>query len=238
LASTERGITVQPMTMLAPADRPYVAIHVAQSLDGRIALSGGLRTILSSPEGLMLAHRARAGNDAVLVGSQTVRADDPRLTVRDCEGEQPRRVVLASTLDVSPAARLFESGPGVLLIAVEGRARTDAIVRLEAAGAEIRLVSAGPDGLVSLPAALHAIRQWGVQRLLVEGGARVLTSFLRSRLVDEATIEIAPRLFGAPGLVAVGDIAVDRVEASPGLTDVTVERAGQSVVVRGRFAAS
>lgn len=223
---------------LAPADGPHVAIHVAQSLDGRIALPGAARTLLSSREGWLLAHRARASCDAVLVGSETVRADDPQLTVRECEGKQPRRIVLASTLDVSPRARLFGPGPGVLVIGVEGKVSREAISRITDAGGVVRLVRASRAGLVELSEALRTIRVWGVARLLVEGGAKVLTSFLQHRLVDEVTIEIAPRLFGAPGLPAIGDIGVDGTNGGPGLTDVTVERAGESVIVRGRVARS
>jgi riboflavin-specific deaminase-like protein len=211
--------------------RPHVAIHVAQSLDGRISLPGE-RVILSSPEGLAIAHRARAKNDAVLVGSGTARVDDPRLTVRECDGLQPKRVVLASSLDVSPSLRLMAAGPGVLLIGVEGKVAKDALRRMEDAGAEVRLVGASSGGLVSLHHALAAIHAWGIRRLLVEGGARVLTSFLRERLVDEATIEVAPRVLGATGLSAIGDIGAGNLE----LTDLEVERAGRSVILRGRLA--
>jgi riboflavin-specific deaminase-like protein len=211
--------------------RPHVAIHVAQSLDGRISLPGE-RVVLSSREGLEVAHRARAENEAVLVGSGTARVDDPRLTVRECDGPQPRRIVLSSSVDLSPKLRLMESGPGVLVIGVEGRVDKDGLRRIEDAGAEVRLVGASSEGLVSLPQALAAIRAWGIQRLLVEGGARVLTSFLREKLVDEATIEVAPRFFGAAGLIAIGDIGASNVT----LTDLEVERAGPSVIVRGRLA--
>ncbi len=211
--------------------RPHVAIHVAQSLDGRISLPGE-RVLLSSREGLAVAHRARAENEAVLVGSKTARMDDPRLTVRECEGRQPRRIVLASSIDLSPSLRLMESGPGVLVIGVEGRVDKQALSRVRDAGAEVRLVGASSEGLVSLPQALAAIHAWGIRRLLVEGGARILTSFLRERLVDEATIEVAPRFFGEPGLIAIGDIGAGKVE----LTNLEVERAGQSVILRGRLA--
>jgi riboflavin biosynthesis pyrimidine reductase len=83
---------------------------------------------------------------------------------------------------------------------------------------------------------LAVILTWGIERLLVEGGARVLSSFLRHRLADEATIEIVPRLLGAPALVAVGAIGVDSLDHSIRLEDARTERAGASIVVRGRLA--
>jgi riboflavin biosynthesis pyrimidine reductase len=164
-----------------------------------------------------------------------VKVDDPRLAVVDCDGPQPRRIVLASTLDVPAAARVLRGGPGTLIIGVEGRASTESRTRLEDAGAEVRLVSPGADGLVSLPAALATIYAWGVGRLLVEGGACVLSSFLRDGMADEATIEIVPRLLGAPAVAALGEIGVALLEHAVALEDVSVERAGASVVVRGRL---
>jgi 5-amino-6-(5-phosphoribosylamino)uracil reductase/diaminohydroxyphosphoribosylaminopyrimidine deaminase/5-amino-6-(5-phosphoribosylamino)uracil reductase len=215
--------------------RPLVALHFAQSLDGRIALSGK-KTPLSSAAGVELAHRARAAHDAVLVGSGTVRIDDPRLTVRAFVGRQPKRVVLASALDVPTSARVFLPGPGTLVVGVEGKASEAARARLTAAGVGVRLVPPGQDGLVSLSAALSALRAWGVERLLVEGGARILTAFLRERLANEATIEIAPRLLGAQALPALGLLDVDAVERSFALVERTVEEAGTSIVVRGQIA--
>jgi riboflavin-specific deaminase-like protein len=215
--------------------RPRVTLHFAQSLDGRIALPG-TRTPLSSRAGLELAHRARAEHDGVLVGSSTVKVDDPQLAVVACDGRQPRRIVLASSLDVPHRARVLVGGPGTLVVGVDGRAPAEARARLADAGVEVRLVPAGEDGLASLPEALAAIRAWGVERLLVEGGARVLSSFLRGHLADEATIEIAPRLLGAPAVAAVGAIGVDALERAVRLEDTRVERAGSSIVVRGRLA--
>lgn len=80
------------------AARPRISLHFAQTLDGRIALCG-LRTPLSSRAGFALAHRARAENDAVLVGRATVQVDDPQLAVPTAGARQPRRVVLASALE-------------------------------------------------------------------------------------------------------------------------------------------
>lgn len=217
------------------SERPRTTLHFAQSLDGRIALAG-TRTPLSSRTGMLLAHRARAEHDAVLVGRATVKVDDPRLTAVGHDGRQPRRIVLASTLDVPSEARVLQGGPGTLIIGVEGRAPAQARARLEDAGAQVRLVPAGDDGLVSLPKALAAIWEWGVHRLLVEGGACVLSSFLRQRLADDATIEIVPCLLGAPAVTAIGAIGVTALDHAVGLENPSVERAEASIVVRGRLA--
>jgi riboflavin-specific deaminase-like protein len=216
--------------------RPRVTLHFAQSLDGRIAI-GGTRAFLSSRDGMALAHRARAEADAVLVGSETVKIDDPQLTVRACAGPQPRRVVLASTLDIRESARvLARTGPGLLVIGVEGRATPEARDRLASLGAETCLVPPGPDGLVSLAAAVAQLHARGIARLLVEGGARVLTAFLRARLADEVTIEIAPSWLGASALAAIGSLGGAAADRGPSLTDMRVDRLGTNIVVRGRVA--
>jgi riboflavin-specific deaminase-like protein len=212
--------------------RPLVRLHYVQSLDGRIARLGR-QTRLSTSEGLVLAHRARAEHDAVLVGGGTLRIDDPRLTVRECEGSQPRRVILSSKLDVSSSAKVFSPGGKVVIIGLEGGAHDEDHQRLVALGAEVVLVPADGAGLLSLPAALRTLHAMGVERLLVEGGSLVLTSFLRQRLADEVTIEIAPLLFGEPSLCAFGRVSEAPFEATPRLQRVTVERAGESLLVRG-----
>ncbi len=207
-------------------------LHFVQTLDGRIARLGA-KTRLSSSEGMLLAHQARAEHDAVLVGRGTLQVDDPLLTVRACSGRQPRRIVLSSKLEVASSAKIFSPGGPVMIIGLEGEQCGQARERLIALGAEVRLVPADSTGHISLTSAMAVLLAWGVESLLVEGGAGVLTSFLRQRLADEATIEIAPQLFGDPSLCAIGRVSEAPFGKAPRLSSVTVERAGESVVVRG-----
>jgi 5-amino-6-(5-phosphoribosylamino)uracil reductase/diaminohydroxyphosphoribosylaminopyrimidine deaminase/5-amino-6-(5-phosphoribosylamino)uracil reductase len=211
---------------------PLVTVHVAQSLDGRLALEG-LTTELSTPEGKRAAHQARADHDAVLVGVETVRIDDPRLTVRLVEGADPLRVVLASDLELPASAKVLEPPGRVLVLGARGRASDAAHHRLVARGVDVAILDATADGLVSLEQALDALAERGVERLLVEGGARVLTSFFRARLVHRVEIEIAMRFLGAPGIMSLGAFAASSLALSPTLTNVAVERLGSSVLLRG-----
>lgn len=210
--------------------RPHVTVHFAQSLDGRIALDGR-ETSLSTPEGRCSAHAARAAHDAVLVGSSTVRIDDPALTVRDAPGTSPLRVVLASTLALPRSARVL--GRGTLVIAAEGRARAEERAWIESCGAEVAIVRASPEGLVAVDAALEALSARGVRRLLVEGGARVLTSFFRARAVDDVSVEIAMTFLGAPAISALGALGVVALPDAPTLANVSIERVGGNVLLRG-----
>lgn len=224
--------------------RPLVTLHFAQTLDGRLALQCA-RIELSTREGVEHAHRARAEHDAVLVGVRTVVIDDPLLTVRACEGPQPLRVVLASALAIPEGAQLLRSsgdgaaGGRVLVLGAEGRASASVRARLLERGAEVVVVPATDRGWVSLPHALDELYARGVRRLLVEGGASVLTSFLRERLADRAEVEIAPRLFGETAVAAVG--ALGALGEAPLASAVAlrqpmvVERLGDNVLLRGEI---
>jgi riboflavin biosynthesis pyrimidine reductase len=120
-----------------------------------------------------------------------------------------------------------------MIIGLEGGAHAEDRQRLVALGAEVELVPADGSGLPALPAVLRLLHESGVERLLVEGGALVLSSFLHQRLADEVTIEIAPQLFGEPSLCALGRVSDPPFENTPRLHRVTVERAGESLLVRG-----
>lgn len=210
--------------------RPEITAHYAQSLDGRIAFTGR-ETAFSTPEGRRCAHAERAAHDAVLVGASTVRIDDPLLTVREASGADPLRVVLASTLEVSLSARVVRGG--TLIIGARGRTTSERERALVSRGAAIALVDAGDAGLVSIGAALAELYRRGVRRLLVEGGARVLTSFFRARAVDRANVEIASVFVGGGGVAALGSLDIDGLAQAPALTNVQVEPLGRNVLIRG-----
>lgn len=212
--------------------RPYVTVHLAQSLDGRVALDG-VATPLSTAAGRACAHAARAAHDAVLVGSSTVRIDNPRLTVRDAPGSDPLRVVLASTLALPRGAHALSVAGKALVIGAEGCVLEVERAALEAGGVAVAVAECDGDGRVAIDGVLDVLAARGVERLLVEGGAKVVTSFLRARRVDRLSIEITMRLLGAPGTAMLGSLGVGALEHAPSLTNVSVERLGDNVLVRG-----
>ncbi len=217
--------------------RPLVTLHFAQSLDGRIGLGPtSERAILSTEEGVLCAHQARSEHDAVLVGIETVLHDDPRLTVRGAGRVQPLRVVLDSELRLPLAARVLapENGAGeVLIFGCAARASTARRRELEAGGAAVRLTSADGHGRVALLEALDELEARGVKRLLVEGGAQVLTSFLQAGVAKRAEIEIAPLWLGAPATPGLCELGVGHLGQALRLERVEVTRLGQNLLVRG-----
>lgn len=210
-----------------------MTLSYAQTLDGCLTPWPGQPVELSGPESKLLTHRLRAAHDAILVGIGTVLADDPRLTARLVNGPHPRPVIADSHLRTPPTARLLAENPHRPLIATLPEAGADRESALAAAGAEVIRLAADK-GRVGLAGLLAALGERGIQSVMVEGGAAILTSFLADGLADWLIVTVAPVLCG--GLGAVGDLPFGRWEDFPRVEIQQVERAGRDVVVWGVFA--
>jgi GTP cyclohydrolase II len=209
-------------------DRPQVVLKYAQTLDGRIATrTGDARWISGEPE-RQVAHAMRAGCDAVLVGVGTLLQDDPQLTVRMVPGASPLRVVLDSRLRTPPTAKVLSDDAATVLLC---RPDADPERRraLVDAGATVREVAPGPDGLL-IDDAMRLLRSLGIASLLVEGGGRVLTSMLRAGVADRVVVSLSPTIIGA-GVEAVGAMGVDRVADGIRLVNRSVFLAGDDVLL-------
>ena len=182
--------------------RPYVILSCATSADGYLDDASAHRLILSGPADLDRVDDVRAGCDAILVGAGTVRADNPRLKIRDprraarraARGlpEHPARVTLTATGDLDPGARFFAPGAERLVYCA-----TPALARARARlGDRAVLIDAGDP--LSLSALLLDLAERNVVRLLVEGGARLLAEFLARDLADELHLAVAPFFVAAP----------------------------------------
>jgi diaminohydroxyphosphoribosylaminopyrimidine deaminase/5-amino-6-(5-phosphoribosylamino)uracil reductase len=185
--------------------RPMVALKLATSLDGRIALASGESRWITGPEARQRAHLLRATHDAVLVGTGTARSDDPALTCRlDGLAERsPLRIVLDRSLALPPGMRLFDGAAPCWIIHGPGAdgARMAALRRNQSI--ELLEVAAGADGLFDLAATLALCGQRGLTRLLVEGGGRLAAALLRANLVDRLYWFRAGAVIGADGRPAV-----------------------------------
>lgn len=212
-----------------PAKRPWVSLCYAQSLDGCVTLQRGRPLVLSGAETQRLTHWLRSKHDAIVVGSGTVLADNPQLTVRLVEGQSPQPIILDSRLRTPPNARLIASHPRPAWIATAEPAEPARRAALEAAGATLLFLPQDKNGGVALTSLLDCLAQRGVSRLMVEGGAQVITSFLASGLVDVLCVTIAPVLLG--GLHAV-EQALPRLLR---LREVYIETLGEDVVVWGKL---
>jgi riboflavin-specific deaminase-like protein len=205
-------------------------VKYAQSLDGRIATAAGDSRWISGEEERRISHALRAACDAILVGVQTVIRDDPQLTVRMVPGHSPARVVLDSRLRSPMDARIFDDGPGVIVLTTD-RAPRKNVLALRRRGVAVRAVDRGSRG-VDVRAALRALREMGIGSLLVEGGARVITSILAEEAADRLIVGLAPTVIGS-GTEAVGDLGVERVAEGLRLADRAVHLVGEDVLVAG-----
>ena len=215
-------------TPSAPPSRPYVVLKYAQTVDGRIATRRGDARWISGEAERRVSHALRAACDCVLVGVGTALVDDPQLTVRMVPGSSPIRVVLDSTLRLASGARVLDDQATTIVLTTE-RSSPARRRELRERGIGVHVVAGGPRG-VALPAALARLRELGVRSLLVEGGARVITSFLAEKVVDRLVVGIAPAIIGA-GVEAVGDLGVARVADGVRLTNRTFHVAGDDLLV-------
>lgn len=188
--------------------RPYVAVKLAVSRDGRIAAAAGRRTPLTGEEANREVHRLRSGFDAIIVGAETARVDDPLLTVRHgFRGRvAPTRVVVDSTARLVPQARLLRTvDEAPVLVLVTPMAPPDRVQALEGAGAQVVVVPER-DGRVHLEQGLAACWEMGLTSLLCEGGGRLVSALIREGLAERLYLFEAPVSLGDRGVPAFPDV--------------------------------
>lgn len=210
----------------AATGRPFVTWKFAATLDGRTAAADGTSRWITGSDARAAVHGLRATRDAVLVGSGTLRADDPHLAVRDRpDATQPLRVVLDAGALLPLTARVLDDAAPTLVVAAEG---TDAS-RLTREGVEVLHVACSADGL-DPDAVLAGLHERGVRSVLLEGGARLAGSFVRAGLVDEVVAHLAPALLGA-GRSVLEDAGITTITEALRLTTTDVITLGDDVAI-------
>jgi diaminohydroxyphosphoribosylaminopyrimidine deaminase/5-amino-6-(5-phosphoribosylamino)uracil reductase len=215
--------------------RPFVALKLASTLDGRIATRTGESRWITGSEARKVVQRLRARVDAVVVGSGTARADDPELFARrgDKIVHQPIRVVLDTRLRVPPSARLFREHPDRTWVLCAHAAPAARRRSLERQGVGVHSVPLRGKRL-DLVRAFERLAKEGLRDVLVEGGGLVAAGLLGAGLVDELHWFLAPRWIGADGRPALGTMGIDALASAGTLRGVEVRRVGRDVHVRGR----
>jgi diaminohydroxyphosphoribosylaminopyrimidine deaminase/5-amino-6-(5-phosphoribosylamino)uracil reductase len=209
---------------------PYVTLKYAQTIDGRIASSVGHSKWISSPPSLRFAHRLRVEHDAVLVGVDTVIQDDPELTVRLVKGRNPVRIIVDSTLRIPEDARILkDQEEAKTIIAVTSRSSEEKRSRFNKRGIETVIINADSEGRVDLRQLLVEIGKRGLSSVLVEGGAQIITSFVKERLPDRIVIITAPKILGK-GIEAVGDLGIKSVDDAIQYVPRRVMKKGDDVI--------
>lgn len=213
--------------------RPFITVKVAQSLDGKIATRTGQSRWISGPAARRYAHQLRASADAMLVGVNTILADNPRLTARGVGTLHPLvRVIVDSMLRTPPTARVLRGG-GPVWIATTAAAPAARRRALIARGAELLILPRRARG-VDLRALGRRLAQREITHLLVEGGGELIASLLRDGLIDRWVAMIAPTLIGgrtAP--TPVGGAGIASLRRATSIQVTASRRLGHDFVIEG-----
>lgn len=214
-----------------------ITVHYAQTLDGRIATRSGDSQWIGGEESLRLAHRLRGTHDAVLVGVGTVIADNPRLTTRLVQGPSPRRIVVDSRLRLPLHSHLLRDGAAPTTVVTTRQAPEERRRAVVDAGVDVDVlvVEADSMGRVDLRDMVRLLAQRGIRSLLVEGGAGVITSVLKSDLCNRLVVCVAPSLIGQ-GIDAVGDLGIERLRDALTFSHSSFAPCGDDVIFDGEIA--
>ncbi len=207
--------------------RPFVTLAYAQGWDGSITTRRGVVLPLSGAESTRLTHQLRSLHDGILVGIGTVLTDDPQLTVREWNGPNPQPIVVDSHLRMPHTARLFHHPDRRCWVLTMRPA--DSALRNQA-----EILTLAPDSSqqhVPLTAALELLHKKGITTLMVEGGAKIITAFLRARLADAIVMTVAPRLIG--GYKAIGNLGTASMDQLPRIDPIHTQALGRDLIVWG-----
>ena len=210
--------------------RPLVAAKWAMSLDGKIATASGDSAWITGEAARTHVHHLRNLYDAILVGTQTLLHDDPRLTCRLDGGRDPVRVVIDTRLQCDPGARVFDH-PGTLVVHGPTTREFAPYVERGAVSLELPLLD---DGRVRLDVLLQRLLEHQVMSVFAEGGGALLGSLFDANLVDRVYAFVSPRIIGGRRAVpAVAGLGKDVVADAISLTDVRVEQLGDDILIAG-----
>lgn len=173
---------------------PFVHINFACSLDGKIAKPDGSPYKFSSYEDLVRVHKLRSESDAILVGKNTIKNDDPKLTVNDKyykSDNLPKAIILDSKLELGRNYRVFQFQREVIIFTT--------IENYDESDKNIKIISTG-GSRITIEFILENLKNFGIKKLMVEGGKSVISSFLKSGLWNMLTIYFSPVLIGEKGV--------------------------------------
>lgn len=213
--------------------RPMVTVKTATTIDGRIATASGESQWITGPLSRALGHGMRARHDAILVGARTAIADDPSLACRlpGLEGASPVRVVVDGRTELPLTHNLVATAnksPTWMLTRADG----DAMRRKAYSDCGVTLIDVpvGQGGNLDLAAALRALGERGITRLMVEGGGRLIAGLLNADLVDRLVWFRAPKMIGGDGVPAVAGFGVRELDGAVNFVKVSTRPVGADIV--------
>ncbi len=216
--------------------RPFVILKTAATLDGRIATRTGDSRWVTGESARAYVHEIRHAVDAIMVGVNTIKTDDPRLTTRRTgkPGVNPCRFILDTRLSIPDSAKVLRIPPASDTVIVTGDGKTsEKKKQLADIGVEI-LEAACTGGRIDLAALMPRLSSRGIASLLIEGGARVAASALAAGIVDKVCFFYAPKIFGGDdGVPMCSGPGPERMDQCLQLCDADVRRFDADILIEG-----
>jgi len=189
---------------------PYVTLKIAQTIDAKIADSGFNSKWITSPDSRTYVHRLRGSYDAVMVGSNTIKVDNPELSVRMSEGRNPYRVILNKNLDLDLSYKVFNFNDNktIIICSEKLKSNKEKINAFLNIGTKVVFVNELFDGTLDLNTVLESLYDLEISSILAEGGNGLFTSFLKTGLYDELNVFIGAKILGS-GLPSVSGLGIN-----------------------------
>lgn len=234
LLKSEAFALNRPFLTAQTRQRPYVTLKIAQTLDGKVASFTGKSRWITGSQARSYGHKLRADSDAILVGAETVRKDNPSLTSHGA-GPNPVRIVISASLNLPANAKVFNADAPTWIITGEkaSPARQKAFL---SRGVQILKYSM-KNASINLKDVFNDLWKIGLHKVFVEGGPTLSSALLRDKLVDEIYIFTAPRFLGGSGaLSSVAGQGWADPQAGPQLRDMEILPVGPDFLIHGMVA--
>jgi diaminohydroxyphosphoribosylaminopyrimidine deaminase/5-amino-6-(5-phosphoribosylamino)uracil reductase len=212
---------------------PYVTYKCAMTLDGNIATITGESRWISCEESRKYVHRMRSRMDAVMVGVDTVIADNPQLTVRHVRGKNPLRVIVDTRLRTPESVIVLSDRLSSKTIIATAESNPRVHLRYLKQGASI-VVCDEYDGRVSMKDLLQKLGKMGIQSILLEGGSRLAGDMLQHGLIDELVFFVAPKIIGNNGFAPFAMQDITSMGQAIKLVFTNVSHSGADLIIHAR----
>nr|WP_273545568.1 bifunctional diaminohydroxyphosphoribosylaminopyrimidine deaminase/5-amino-6-(5-phosphoribosylamino)uracil reductase RibD [Paenibacillus caui] len=212
---------------------PYVTLKAASTLDGKMASKTGDSKWITNEASRAMVHTLRHQHEGIMVGVDTVIADDPLLTTRlPVPGISPARIVVDSKLRIPVDAGVLKAdGAGTIILTTEGHGDSAKLKAIEAGGA--RVIPCGNNERVDLKLGLQKLGELGISSILVEGGGKLNGSFIAGQLADEVLLFMAPKLIGGMGPGSFVFDGPDSMQEAVRLTNLQVTQIEDDICISG-----
>ncbi len=214
--------------------RPWVMLKLAQSLDGRIAVSSGDSKWISGDEALKFAHKLRAVSDAILVGKNTVLKDNPELTTRLVKGKNPIRIILDTHAELSPDLKVFNvSEERRTILCCGEKVSEEKLLPFRKKGVEIWKLPL-KNNKIHLQSLMEKALSMNILSILIEGGGKINGAFLEEGLIDEVFVVISPMIIGdSQGIFSFYGRPLKTLSEAFSLYDYRVKKLGKDFLFHG-----